>query len=224
MTTPPQGPPPRGPQAQRPTVPGPMPPRQLPEQPPSPQPPSRRPVPERPMPERPPVRSALPPRERAHGPTSRGRRRSRLAVVAVVLAVLVPPVGLVLGIMARRRITRSATGPDLRGVLTGRPAATSAVVVGALLTLAEAAAAVVLFVAVPPGWLPSQDLSAAAVASTMERTVPLPAGSVHCPGPLPARLGATLTCTATQNGASVPYRASVDSLAGRDVHFAITRG
>jgi hypothetical protein len=58
----------------------------------------------------------------------------------------------------------------------------------------------------------------------MERTVPLPAGSVHCPGPLPARLGATLTCTATQNGVDVPYRATVDSLAGRDVHFGITRG
>ncbi|HEY2192622.1 MAG TPA: DUF4333 domain-containing protein [Actinomycetospora sp.] len=176
------------------------------------------------MPERPPVRSALPQPDPRHAPTPRGRRLSRLAVVALVLAVLVAPVGLVLGLVARRRITRSVVAPDGRAALTGRPAATAAVVVGVLVTLAEAAAAVALFVVVPPGWLSSQDLSAAAVQGTIERTVPLPAGSVHCPGTLPARLGATLACTATQDGAAVPYRATVDSVAGRDVHFGITRG
>jgi hypothetical protein len=142
-------------------------------------------------------------------------------VAAVVLAVLVPPVGLAAGIVARRRIARSA--PE-RVELTGRRAATAAVVVGVLLTLVEAALAVALLVAVPRNWLPSDDLPAASVQSTIERTVPLPAGSVRCPGPLPARLGAVITCTGTQAGTAVPYRATVDSISGRDVHFALTRG
>lgn len=214
MTTPPQGPPPQGPTTRWPVAPGPV------SQPPVPP----RSTSRRPMPSRPPVRSALPQHDPRHAPAPRGRRLSRLAIVALVLAVLVAPVGLVLGLVARRRITRSVSAPDARTALTGRPAATAAVVVGVLVTLAEVAAAVALFVVVPPGWLSSQDLSAAAVQGTIERTVPLPAGSVHCPGPLPARLGAALTCSATQNGAAVPYRATVDSVAGRDVHFGIARG
>ncbi len=216
MTT--QGPPPGRP--------GPVPPRPMPPRPMSPHhaPPGAPTPPQGSAPPpRPPVRSAFPSNGPRGVPSSRTRRTSRLAVVALVLAVLVPPVGLVVGTVARRRITRSARSVDGGVELTGRPAATAAVVAGVLLTLAEAALAVALFVAVPPSWLGSSDLPAASVQSTMERTVPLPAGSVHCPGPLPATLGASITCTATQNGAPVGYRATVDSLAGRDVHFAIRR-
>jgi hypothetical protein len=155
-------------------------------------------------------------------PSARPRRTSRLAVVALVLAVLVPPAGVVAGLVARRRTTRSVAADDDRPELTGRRAATAAVVVGILLTLAEAALAVALLVALPQDWLPSSDLPAASVQGTIERTVPLPAGSVRCPGPLPARLGASITCTATQNGAPVSYRATVDAIDGRDVHFVLT--
>jgi hypothetical protein len=169
------------------------------------------------------VRSAFPADGPRRVPAARPRRTSRLAVVALVLAVLVPPAGVVTGIVARRRISRSATATDGRAELTGRSAATAAVVVGALLTLAEAALAVALFVALPQDWLSSDDLPATSVQSTIERTVPLPAGSVHCPGPLPARLGAAITCTAAQGGATVLYRATVDSITGRDVHFALAR-
>ncbi|MCD2193789.1 DUF4333 domain-containing protein [Actinomycetospora endophytica] len=149
---------------------------------------------------------------------------SRLAVVGLVAAVLVPPAGLVVGIVARRRITRSAAAPDAPVRLTGRGAATAAIVLAVLLTLAEAAAAVALFVAVPQGWLPSSDLPAASVQGTIERTVPLPAGSVRCPGPLPAKVGASIACTGTQNGAPVTLKATVSSVDGSDVRFEITRG
>ncbi len=216
-----------GPVPPRPVPPGrPMPPR-----PPVPGP--RGPGPHEPAaghvpgpPPRPPVRSAYGPHgpRPAPGPTARGHRRSRLAVVAVVLAVLVPPVGLVLGIVARRRITRSAAALDDPVRLTGRGAATAAVVLGVLLTLAEAVLAVALFVGVPTSWLPSSDLTAAAVQSTIEKTVPLPAGSVRCPGPLPARIGATITCTGTRNNAPVTLKATVNAVDGRDVRFDITRG
>ena len=206
--------------------PGPVPPRPVP---------PGRPMPPRPPvgpaaghvpapPPRPPVRSAYGPQGPRPAPTARAHRRSRLAVAAVVLAVLLPPVGLVLGIVARHRITRSAGAVDEPVRLTGRGAATAAVVLGVLLTLAEAALAVALFVGVPPSWLPSSDLPATSVQSTIEKTVPLPAGSVRCPGPLPARVGASITCTGTQNNAPVTLKATVNAVEGRDVRFDITRG
>ncbi len=206
-----QGPPPGRP--------GPVPPRPGPPRPVGPDTGRGFPAP----PPRPPVRSAYGPRGPRPGPTPRPVRRSRLAVVALVLAVLVAPVGLVLGIVARRRITRSAASVDAPATLTGGGAALAAIVVGVVLTLAEAAAAVALFVTLPPGWLPSSDLPATSVQSTIEKTVPLPAGSVHCPGPLPARIGASITCTGTQNGAPVTLRATVNTVDGSDVRFEITR-
>ena len=216
-----QGPPPGrpGPVPPRPVPPGrPMPPRP----PVGPSGPTTGHVPA--PPPRPPVRSAYGPRGPRPAPTARAHRRSRLAVTAVVLAVLLPPAGLVLGLVARHRITRSAAALDDAVRLTGRGAATAAVVLGVLLTLAEAALAVALFVGVPPSWLPSADLPATSVQSTIEKTVPLPAGSVHCPGPLPGRVGASITCTGTQNNAPITLKATVNAVEGRDVRFDITRG
>jgi hypothetical protein len=215
-----QGPPPGRP---GPVPPGPVPPGR----PMSPRPPvgpSGPPAGHIPAPPpRPPVRSAYGPQGPRPAPTVRAHRRSRLATAAVVLAVLVPPVGLALGIVARLRITRSAAAVDDPVRLTGRGAATAAVVLSVVLTLAEAALAVALVVGVPASWLPSSDLTAGSVQSTIEKTVPLPAGSVHCPGPLPARIGASITCTGTQNNAPVSLRATVSTVDGRDVRFEITR-
>ncbi|HEY2224764.1 DUF4333 domain-containing protein [Actinomycetospora sp.] len=205
--------------------PGPVPPRPMPPRPPRPGPgvPTAGrgfPAP----PPRPPVQSAYGPPGAPHGPAKRTDRLSGLAVAVVVAAVLVPPVGLVLGIVARRRIIRSAAAPDAPVRLTGRAAATAAILLGILLTLAEAVLALALFVAVPEGWLPTSDLPAASVQSTIEKTVPLPAGSVRCPGPLPAQIGASITCTGTQNGAPIALKATVSTVDGRDVRFDITRG
>ncbi|MDL5154384.1 DUF4333 domain-containing protein [Actinomycetospora termitidis] len=235
---PPQAPPPGRPgPAQRGPYPGPPPgPRGAP--PPRPGPPPPRP-PTGPFPvtgpgsgtfaappPRPPVQSVFGPGGPHRTAPSPPARRSRLAVVAVVLAVLVAPVGLVLGIVARRRITASSTAafeqsPPER--LTGRGAATAAIVIGLLLTLAEAALVVALTVGVPTSWLPSTDLTADRVQSTIEQTVPAVAGTVRCPGPLPATVGAAITCTATENGQPVNLRATVSSVQGRDVKFDITR-
>jgi hypothetical protein len=217
-------------QAPPPGRPGPVPPRPMPP-PPTPQ---RPPLPGPGVPSaargfpapppRPPVQSAYGPAGAPRGPAKRTDQLSWLAVGGVVAAVLVPPVGLVLGIVARRRIVRSATALEQPVRLTGRAAATAAIVLGILLTIAEAALAVALFVAIPQGWLPSSDLPAASVQSTIEKTVPLPTGSVRCPGPLPAQIGASITCTGTQNGAPVSLKAIVNAVDGRDVRFDITRG
>lgn len=177
-------------------------------------------------PPRPPVHSAYGPGGPHRGPAATPARRSRTAVVALVLAVLLAPVGLVLGIVARRRIAASSrsvfddTAPD---PLTGRGVATAAIVVGLVLTLAEAALVAALTIGVPDSWL-SNDLPATSVQETIERTVPLPAGTVRCPGPLPATVGASIACTGTENGAPVGLRATVTVAQGRDVRFEITRG
>ncbi|MCD2190013.1 DUF4333 domain-containing protein [Actinomycetospora soli] len=154
-------------------------------------------------------------------------RASRMAVVALVLAVLVAPVGFVLGIVARRRIAASGRAvfeqqPTER--LTGRGTATAAIVVGALLTLLEIALVVALTVGIPTSWLPSSDVAAPDVAAQIEQAARLPAGSVRCPGPLPATVGATITCTGTQNGQPVNLKATVSTVQGRDVRFDVTRG
>ncbi|MEJ2869452.1 DUF4333 domain-containing protein [Actinomycetospora sp. OC33-EN08] len=169
------------------------------------------------------------------GPTRKSAptpaRRSRMAVAALVLAVLVAPVGFVLGIVARRRITASAApvfdqdpwGGSDRERLTGRPLATAAVVVGLLLTLLEIALVVALTVGIPTSWLPTNDLSADRVQTTIGQTLPQVAGTVRCPGPLPATVGATITCTATENGRPINLRATVSSVDGRDVKFDVAR-
>lgn len=138
-----------------------------------------------------------------------------LAVLAVVVAVLLPPVGLVLGVVARRRIARTRE--------RGRKAATAAIALGAVLTVLEAAAAVLLLVAVPQDWIPTDGLSASSVASQIETSVKLPAGTVTCPGALPAQTGASVTCTTVQNGVVVSYAATVTTVDGRDVRFDVTR-
>lgn len=181
-------------------------------------------------PPRPPVQSIYgaggPNRMAAPQPT----RASRTAVVALVLAVLVAPVGLVLGVVARRRIAAStqpvfdAPFGEPRERLTGRGTATAAVVLGAVLTLLEAALVVGLTVGIPTTWLPSTDVSAADVQTQIEQAAKLPAGSVRCPGSLPATVNATITCTGTQNGQPVNLRATVKSVQGRDVRFDVTRG
>jgi hypothetical protein len=207
-------------QAQPPGRPGPVPQRPMPPRPPMPTPGGGFAAP----PPRPPVQTGQGPRfGPRHGGAPRPQQLSWLAVAAVVLGILVPPVGIVLGVLARRQIAASAAAMDNSVRLTGRPAATAGIVLGTVLTLAGAALAVVLLVVVPNGWLPSSDLSAASVQSTIEKTVPLPAGSVHCPGSLPAQLGASITCTGTQNNAPVSLKATVSSVNGRDVKFDITK-
>ncbi|WP_018332918.1 DUF4333 domain-containing protein [Actinomycetospora chiangmaiensis] len=156
-------------------------------------------------------------------------RPSRMAIVALVLAVLVAPLGFVLGLVARRRITTSARPafdapfgePPER--LTGRGRATAAIAVGAVLTLLEIGLVVALTVGIPTSWLPSTDVSAAEVQTQIEQAARLPAGSVRCPGSLPATVGATITCTGTQNNQPVNLKATVSSVQGRDVRFSVTR-
>ncbi len=123
---------------------------------------------------------------------------SGLGNVALVLAVLVAPVGLVLGVVARRR-------GDRRGAL--------AIVLGAVLTVAAVAIGYVL--------VRTPVVSASAVAGQIVAQSGLAPGQVTCPDALPARVGASVVCTATGGGGTQSLRATVTSVSGNQVRFDI---
>lgn len=50
----------------------------------------------------------------------------------------------------------------------------------------------------------------------------LPAGSVTCPDPLPAEVGATTTCTAVNGGQTTTVVATVTSVDGTNVGFTFS--
>ncbi|NMO90372.1 protein kinase domain-containing protein [Actinomycetospora sp. TBRC 11914] len=131
-------------------------------------------------------------------PTPRPADRGRLGLVALVHAVLVAPVGLALGVVARRR-------GDRRG--------TVAIVLGAVLTVAAVGAGYVL--------LRTPVVSASAVAGQIVAQSGLAPGQVTCPDSLPARVGASVVCTATGGGGTQSLRATVTSVSGNQVRFDI---
>jgi hypothetical protein len=112
--------------------------------------------------------------------------------------VLLAPVGLVLGIVARRR-------GDRRG--------TVAIVVGAVLTVAALVVGYVL--------VRTPEVSANAVAGQIVAQSGLAPGQVRCPDALPARVGASVVCTATGGGGTQSLRATVTSVNGDQVRFDI---
>ncbi|HEY2193146.1 MAG TPA: protein kinase [Actinomycetospora sp.] len=122
----------------------------------------------------------------------------RLGVVALVLAVLLAPVGLVLGVVARR-------DGDRRG--------TVAIVLGAVLTVAAVGVGYVL--------LRTPVVSSSAVAGQIVAQSGLAPGQVTCPDALPARVGASVVCTATGGGGTQSLRATVTSVSGSQVRFDI---
>jgi hypothetical protein len=147
--------------------------------------------------------AAIPPPRAGSGPVAPPPPASaagsgRLGIVALVLAVLVAPVGLVLGVVAHRR-------GDRRG--------TVAIVLGAVLTVA----------AVAGGYyaLRTPVVSASAVAGQIVAQSGLAPGQVTCPDALPARVGASVVCTARGGGGTQSLRATVTSVNGDQVRFDI---
>ena len=144
---------------------------------------------------------------------------NRLALVALVLAIVVPLVGLVLGVVARSQIaSRTAAGrPE-----GGKGVATAAVVVGGVLTALVVAAVVLALVFAPDvSKLLTRDLAPTTVAQTIATTAGYPAGSVTCLEGLPATVGATTVCAVAVPGQPTSVRATVTSVAGRQVLFDV---
>jgi hypothetical protein len=122
--------------------------------------------------------------------------------MALVLAVLVPPVGALAGLASRRRGDRE------------RRLGTLAAVVGAILT-------VVLVVALLT-MTRTPAVPASAVEAQIVQQSGLAPGQVQCSGSLLARPGASVTCTASSSGRTQSLRATVTSVVGERVDFDIT--
>ncbi|GAA4840504.1 hypothetical protein GCM10023201_33120 [Actinomycetospora corticicola] len=124
---------------------------------------------------------------------------ARVGLIALILAVLVPPVGAVLGFLARRR------GQAKQG--------TAALAIGAVLTVV-AVIATILFLRTPA--VPASTVEAQIVAQSG-----LAASQVSCPDSLPAQIGASVTCTVSNGGRTQQLRASVTGVNDRQVTFDI---
>lgn len=131
--------------------------------------------------------------------------RHRAALTAILLAVVLPPVGAIVGVAVRRR----STG-------TTRRAGTAALVLGVLLTLVISVGGVLA-----ARYSRQPFVSAERVENQMVATTGLPAGSVRCPESLPAVVGASLDCTATVHERAQTLRATVTSVVGEQVTFDV---
>ncbi|WP_433802969.1 protein kinase domain-containing protein [Actinomycetospora sp. CA-084318] len=125
--------------------------------------------------------------------------QKQTGLIALVLAVIVPPVGAVLGLVARRR------GEATRG--------TAALAIGAVLTVAAVVAGI-LFLRTPA--VPASTVEAQIVAQSG-----LAADQVSCPDSLPAEVGASVVCTVSNGGRTQQLRASVTGVNDRQVTFDI---
>ncbi|WP_433030723.1 protein kinase domain-containing protein [Actinomycetospora sp. CA-053990] len=135
-------------------------------------------------------------------PSGADEAKRRAGLMALVLAVLVPPVGAVAGLVSRRRGGRE------------RRLGTLATVVGAVLTVVLAI--VVLTLTRTPA------VPASAVEAQIVQQSGLAPGQVQCSGPLPARPGASVTCTASSSGRTQSLRVTVTTVVGDQVDFDIT--
>lgn len=125
------------------------------------------------------------------------RRTNVLAVLALILAFVVAPVGLILGIVALSQIRKrgeSGTGLAVAGVVIGAIGTLFAIGVGLLLALAT----------------PTLDTTAVEnkISTTTAEAAGVTPSAVSCPDSVDAVAGATFTCTATVDGQNLPFTAT----------------
>lgn len=121
-------------------------------------------------------------------------RTSVLEILALVLAIVVPPLGLVLGVVALVRVRgrgRSGTGLAVAGIVVGG-VLTSLLAVGVVRGIALSGPAV-----------GDVDLEREIATATGQQGVPL--GAVDCPDSAEPRAGVTFTCTAVVDGQTLRF-------------------
>ncbi len=130
-----------------------------------------------------------------------------MAVLALVFAFLVAPLGIVFGIVARRQINRTGEG--------GRGLATAGLVLGSIFTLLGVllAIAVVVLVALVPRTLRTEAIKSQIVATTQQATGVTPT-TVTCPDSVPAKAGTVVQCTAQVQDQTVTYDVTVQDEQG----------
>ena len=164
-----------------------------------------------------------------------------MAILALVFVFVFSPLAIVFGIMGRRQIARtgeSGRGLATAGLILGSLSVLVGVVVAVVVGIAAASAAstpvspapAVAVPAVPAPAAPDAGASDAgtptavapeAVAAQIEGQTQGRATEAVCPGPLEARVGASVTCTATVEEEQRDITATVTDVQGSSVLFDI---
>lgn len=122
------------------------------------------------------------------------RRTNTLAIIALILAFLIAPIGLILGIVALTQIRKrgeSGTGLAVAGVVVGAIGTLFAVGVGLLLALATPI-------------LETSQIETRVSSATADVAGTTPS-AVDCPDSIDVQPGGTFTCTATVDGQILPF-------------------
>lgn len=139
------------------------------------------------------------------------QRTNTMAILALIFAFLVAPLGIVFGFVARGQIRRTGEG--------GRGLATAGLVLGIVFTVIGIAAVVlaVLVVAALPKTLRTADVQDQ-VARTTQSAAGVAPSAVHCPDGQPVRAGYSFECTADLEGQSLTYTVTEQDDQG-NLHF-----
>ncbi len=136
---------------------------------------------------------------------------SGLATAALVTGILLGPVGVVLGIIALRRIKRTREG--------GRGLAIAGIVIGALSTVLS-----VIFIVVAltrQGSVDAGDVERRVESAQKEKSPDVRVGKATCPSDLKAKTGSSVRCTIPVGEATAPYDVTVTSVEGGTVRYSI---
>jgi Tfp pilus assembly major pilin PilA len=135
-------------------------------------------------------------------------RTNTMAILALVFAFLVAPLGIAFGIVARRQINRTGEG--------GRGLATAGLVLGSIFTLVGVllVVAIVVLVALAPRTVRTDAVKSQIIATTQQATGVTPA-SVTCPDSIPAKAGTVVQCTAQVEDQTLTYDVTVQDDQGR---------
>lgn len=136
---------------------------------------------------------------------------SGLAVAALVSGILLGPVGVVLGIVALRRIKRTREG--------GRGLAIAGIVVGALSTILSVV--VVIFALNAVGTVDAGDVERRVESAQKEKSPDVEVGKATCPSDLKAKTGSSVRCTIPVGEATAPYDVTVTSVESGTARYSI---
>jgi Domain of unknown function (DUF4333)/Domain of unknown function (DUF4190) len=138
-----------------------------------------------------------------------------MAVLALIFAFLVSPLGIVFGAIGRHQTRRSGQH--------GRGLATAGLVLGIVFTLIGAGVVVLALAASSSTPSVAQSSVESQISDQIQTSGGTRPQSVSCASDLPAKIGATIHCTVNQTpGKSVAVTATVSSVDGNTAHFTVT--
>jgi hypothetical protein len=138
--------------------------------------------------------AGMPPGYPPYPPQQPPRGTNTLAIIALVLAFLIAPVGLILGIVALSQIRKRGEG--------GTGLAVAGVVIGAIGTLFYVGVGLLLALATPT--LETSQIETRISSATAQAAGTAPT-AVSCPDSIDVAPGTTFTCTATVDGQNLPF-------------------